>query len=420
VGERRCAGQGIHCAELPFFDTQQNSVVPLLRQEIEAEVVWSAVWPCEAARCDEVRSADLVLQADDSMTVARSLIGGVWLARFDSDGHMLWKNTDLLDPDRTEYDADKDTNAKLIVDRDGSVMLATLRAPGHNGELTVYAIAEDGTLGLLFRSAGPTFLSGVALMEDDLVVFGQQSGPDQHTPNAELARYKRDGTLIWRQTSLKTFGGDPALHDLPGFTIGLDFPLVVDRDNHAWLAVVDHTYLPDAGYAVVQVGTDGNVRWVGEEVEGRIASKPSYRAEMVLATDGRVVLGRDQSGYRLDQYAPEGDPAKRIDLLTVSRERDEFWQPDLLGLALDGANRMLVATQSGLRSAPRFIIDRYPADFYLFPESFVVANAAPMIVSKIATNSAFSELDGIRAGRDGDVYFWSETAVGRIALPDSN
>jgi hypothetical protein len=43
-----------------------------------------------------------------------------------------------------------------------------------------------------------------------------------------------------------------------------------------------------------------------------------------------------------------------------------------------------------------------------------------MIVSENATKSGFSELEGIRAGSDGDVYFWSETAVGRIALPESN
>jgi len=416
VGELRCTGERVRCVQSNALETSQDVVHTQPPTELETQFVWTAELPCAAKNCTAIR-ADLVLHPDQSMTLVRTLIGGVWLGGYNARGNLVWENNTLLDAETTEYDVKHSIDAEITLEPNGRALLALLRSTRGQGELTIDEIGADGTLERILRSAGPSRMSGLALMQDDFVVLGNQwDGDESREPNPELARYTRTGALVWRQTSLSRWNNDSAADFDAEYRARFDLPLLVDSAGHAWLAVHELLYGRPTDFTVMQVGTDGNVRWRGAGGSGRVAARDSSRALLELDGEGRAVFGRDQNGYRLDRFSPRDEPVKHVDQQTVLRDQTEYWEPRLLGLARDSSDRLLIATQSGLRSSPRLLIERYSDDFGQL-ETFVVSEAATLLLTGDWPDQDFNTLDGIRVDAQGDLLFWSQTHIGRIALP---
>jgi hypothetical protein len=87
-----------------------------------------------------------------------------------------------------------------------------------------------------------------------------------------------------------------------------------------------------------------------------------------------------------------------------------------VSLAIDDEHRMLLAAIAGTSDEPQPVIHRYSADL-MQRESFAIPKLQPI-------NPSLGGLQGfqwgIRAGHNGDVYFWTPNQIGRIALPEAS
>jgi hypothetical protein len=170
--------------------------------------------------------------------------------------------------------------------------------------------------------------------------------------------------------------------------------------------------------SLVEVQRDGNVRW--DATLGTLSDVPNHAPlpALDLDSEGRPLVAGNPSGvvavYVVERVVPRGDPLRRTDMLSTLRGREEFWDPFMLGLAVDAQDRALVASVTGARDEPRFVIDRY-SDELSRRETFVVPDVWTSDVD--GKRGLLDKLNQIRVASDGAVYVASAEHVARIELP---
>jgi hypothetical protein len=442
VGDVRCEGEGVTCEPPSPFEAEVQhlpdafSVAP----PVDVSAAWVVELPCPAYECMSLESR-LVVHPDGSVTVARILRArqergtesshrGVSLARIAADGTVLWNDDTLIEtgPPDDSSDPDDDTSeawfrVALALDEDGDALLAVLRGESPSflrpvprlGELTVYAVGRHaGELARLFGGDLWSDITAVGQIGGELIVAGYYwRGREALAPNPELARYERDGTLVFRQTALRrTEAADLSMSEV-AINVAVDVPLVIASDGNASVAVVERTTfgLDALAYSVAQVAPDGNVRWSATGTERIVPWVGLPRARLAIDDLGRVILGT--SPYQLDRFAPEGEPTRRIEVTgPFVRVREQAWEPDVMGLDCDASNRVLVATQAGAFDEHRLIIDRLS-----YERGRLETFSLPELSANGGEQFAMPNVEGLRAGPDDSVYLWVDAKIARVDLP---
>lgn len=430
VGELRCAGEGVRCkAPQPVSSGEQRGVVTSRLEETQGTLQWEADVPCPGVGhgCDELQQS-LIVHADDSVTIAvvRLLSGpglpvpqrDVWIAHFDAGGTMLWQN-ELFASDWTAPVGDLGGfSAALARDTDDAALLAVDRQKGAGYELSLYRMSDAGEPRRLFSAEGIYTLSSVAIDREDVLVSGYYwTKSPADAPNPELSRYGRDGTLVWRQDALCWRTGQQARLklDIGASAVATPMPLAVD--SHGRAAVVVPT---SEGGGVVVVERDGNVRWSSPFNSFVHRADDAPLPTLLVDSQNRPLIASNSGGALsgvstcvLDRFDAQGDPPSRLVTLEATRDREEYWDPVMLGMTPDAQDRVLVATVTGAREKPRLVIDRYSEDLAL-RESFVVPDVWSEIVD--GTRTVTSDFTQIRIGADGGVYVASRHHLARMDL----
>jgi hypothetical protein len=434
IGELRCAGEGVTCERpIPIEADVRHlpddfTVVPT----VDARAAWVAELPCPTDECMAV-GARLLVHPDGSLTVARIIRGrvqnedgssqrGVWLARIASDGTVIWQDESLIETGRVDDTLNEPWfRVALTLGADGEALLAVLRGIGlfidgraGSGELSLYAVGDrSGEVTRLFGGDVWSDVTAVGEAGGELLVAGYHRTGRAFAPNPELARYRRDGTLVVRQTALRRTDAADLETSQVTLDAAVDVPLIVDGQGNASLAVLELDKLgPDEfAYSIVQVGSDGNVRWTSSPPNGPFSPPELKPARLALDRSGRVILG--QSPYQVARFAPPGEPTRRIQWTgPLRRIRHEFWEPDLMGLDCDSLDRILVATQVGTFAEHRLVIDRIAEDFGR-RETFML----PELSANGSQEFAQPSIEGLRAGPDNAVYLWVDSKIARVDLP---
>jgi hypothetical protein len=421
VGDLRCQGTGVRCETPEPLSADDNVVETTPLAEAHATLRWQADLPCPQATCATLQQSQLLVHADGSATIAivRSVFEGkphreVWIGHFDARGALSWHD-ELFADDPANPDAGP-LSVALALDSDDAALLAVSHDRGAASELAVYRMSDAGKRSRLFRSAGLEALSALALDRDELLVAGYywSQSPDE-AARPELARYRRDGSLVWRQSALRA-------HDDTGLAPGIDgarvvspMPLAVDASGRALMVVQEL-----GGASLVEVQRDGNVRW--DATLGTLSGLPDHAPLPALSLDskGRPLVAGNPNGvvavYVVERIVPRGDPLRGTQMLSTLRGREEFWDPFMLGLTLDAQDRVLVASVTGMRDDPRFVIDRYPEGLSQ-RETFVVPDVWTSDVD--GRRGLLDKLNQIRIAHDGAVYVASAEHIARVELPDA-
>lgn len=173
-------------------------------------------------------------------------------------------------------------------------------------------------------------------------------------------------------------------------------------------------------FCFIEIQSDGNVRW--DATLGTLTDVPNRASLPALGLDsrGRPLVAGNPEGvvavYVVERVVPRGDPLRRTDMLSTLRGREEFWEPFMLGLAVDAQDRVLVASVTGARDEPRFVIDRY-SDELSRRETFVVPDVWTSGVG--GQRGLLDKLNQIRVAPDGAVYVASAEHIARVELSES-
>jgi hypothetical protein len=418
IGELRCVGESIRC-ELPTLggsvgDDREPDALP----EQEAELVWMEELPCATDHCPTRvvidQDGSLVIAQDSQVDAGQGAYNpqGVWLGRYDTDGALLAESEALIDRDD---EPPFFGSAVLAASAEGDVVLGVLRRhdfSSSHADVTIYAVDDASEPTTLFEIADLAELSAIATAGGDLWVAGSHVGEEaEQTPAPELARYGRDGALKWRQTSLRPSPA-PRAQGFAGATTGAPIPIVTRSDGRTFLAVLDSESAVNLVYALVELAPDGNVEWWTFEF-----TEPTFHQLLAVSTGGDLLVGH--GAYVVDGYRPTGDPSSPIVRRSASRFREEYWEMTLLGLGIDGEDRVLVATQEGPREAPRLRVDRYAPDLGV-RETYVVQEAEGLITQsrrEWREPDSFRQLQGLAVGREGEIYVWTHARIARLELP---
>jgi hypothetical protein len=286
--------------------------------------------------------------------------------------------------------------------------------------LTVFAIDDSGQRESLFATEGPAVLGGVAVLDRDVVIASYyfpwlDTGNQQ--ARAEVARYHRDGELVWRQTGLRYSDVQLSPREL-GIVVLPQLPLAVDGDDGLWLSVVEDADRGFADFNLVRLGPDGNVRWLTLP----ISVESFFNMRLAVSPAGSALLA--QGSYPMWWFEqPSGSPPEVL-RRQVMRLREDFWEPVVFAFDFDAEGRALIATQAGPRLEPRMLIDRISADFAR-RETFVVPELSDHVgdldgIEDLSTVdgdvAVLYPFRGMRAV-DGSVYLWGPEQLARVDLP---
>jgi hypothetical protein len=307
----------------------------------------------------------------------------------------------------------------------------------------VYRVSDAGDIKRLFQVDGLAELSAIADVDGDVLLLGSYGDFDfETTLNAELARYEPNGKLVWRQAALRA-SRPGAVDDM---LLTSDMPMVMDAKGRAVLASLAWATVAVApnprpngvayfggtsyvrAYNAIQVGSDGNIRWVAGEGDHPYDTEPAHepgaprlvrdtRGRFVLAEGAYAVVRFEQQGATVRQSATADERSPGL----ARRMRDEYWEPVVLGLASDASDRVLVATQSGTKDARRLLIDRISADFgtretFVLPQAFAMKADSDNLA---ALDDYANRLNagGIDVAPDQTVIAWNSSTIARFALP---
>jgi hypothetical protein len=355
-----------------------------------------------------------VVHADGSTTMAltQDMSGAVtvrlklWIGHFSADGHLDSQNSDV--PAGT---------VALALDSSDTALLAVGRRIGDVDKTSLYTIRDGSKPVLLFKTERDA-LANIAVDGGDVLVSGFYNGtPSGDDPiRPELTRYRRDGTLVWRQSSLRIHDDSELTPKITGTYVPNTTPFAVDSRGHA--IIVDGEY---RGSSVAEVDRHGNVLWATDG--GDVFNHPDVTPlpELVLDGEERPLLAGalgDGSAYIIERARLARNPPSFIGFDSVQPNTDALpYQVPFVGLASDEQHRILLAAIEGTFEKPRVVIHRYSADLTQ-RESFAVPEMEDFVYEIISDPPGFQS--GIRAGQKGDVYLWTSSQLGRIALPESS
>jgi hypothetical protein len=423
VGELRC--EGTHCKKPEHGSVWPGSMPRELTPDSALETKTRLLWRTKADNCGERpcggivparNGARWIVQADGSITVARLFSEvlvhgmlwpppddepqadldravqtsrrGILLTHYDAQGKLQWDKR-VLTQEAPDFPSNGSNELVFEIARDADDQpLLAISETGAKPGLTVYRVTAEAELEPILYDAQGCQPDAVARVGDDLVVAGYHKG------NAELARYRSDGHVQFRQSILFTPAKFYEPYQTPLLVAGIR--LTLSHDERAFLVVPE----PGGGYHTVEVDATGEVLW--DAVHQVYKMRDGYNAGLVLDSQNHVVFGA--GSYTLVRCPVEGCTLD-AERTAVTRVREAYYEPKLFGIAIDEQDRVYVLTQDGQRSAYRLLIDRLSQDLSML-ETFVVELAEPV-----------EGIQDIILGPNGDIYYWSLTELGRIVIP---
>jgi hypothetical protein len=198
-------------------------------------------------------------------------------------------------------------------------------------------------------------------------------------------------------------------------------PLVIDSHGRAIATVSEYR-----GSSIVAVGRNGNVQWeastLNVEDRGEFGIVPKVAVDSknrpLLAGQFQGGLGGSQA-YAIERLDVRAGSPSLIDYQLTGPTQNDYVFPYLHGFAVDAQDRALVAATRHEGEDYHFLIERLSEDF-TERESFSVPGLD--YESGVDGLNAFAGniVWGIRAGKDGAVYFWRNDRFGRITLPEQS
>jgi hypothetical protein len=408
VGEVRC--EGVSCEPIPVehLDSEGYPADAIEREEVLVPSMGPAFCPAaeimrdslqdapDAARC--VNEA-MVAIGDDRFIVATGyfipsdsnlITAGIRLAGY-THGELTWESTELSR--QAELGNFSDAGWALApAEAPGEAVLGLTRGTGTTADdgYQVYEIKEDGELNELFEDEAGGRISGLAALEGDLIILSKRE------LRYELTRYTRDGEIVWRQTTL-AMGGEWNQGQTASDTPALR---VIDRERIVVL-------VPRASaFQLVEVSTDGELvlSWMnsgpifpdGSTIGARLAAGP----------DGQFVVGMDGYDVRrgwIDDEAPV--------LEWTAKERTRYYRPDVLGLHVDSAGYIYIATIDGNNWEGYAVLDRITPDLSR-RESFLIEGPGDEVSRDLMVRGDLVVSDDQRT-----LYFATGGALATIELP---
>jgi hypothetical protein len=418
VGDPRCVGAGVRCEPPRQVPSGGHEY---LSKPVPATATGELKWkvdlpPCMKEECKSPGSSRLVVHDDGSSTVVWVRGGSVEqnvrprfrIARYDADGGLLDQDDRLS----TTYSAST-TAIALVRGANDKAVLAVQSGP--NEPLTVYEIDAAAKPSRLFTTERLFKMNAIALDGSDVLVANHSwSGSSDQQPNPELARYRRDGTLVWRQSSLRVHAVDGLIER--GLLIVDGMPLVVDARGRAIMVIPEYR-----GTSIVAVGRDGNVVW--DRSPGSLEDRADLAALPMLALDADSTPLLAHGPVEDIDGTPFGYGVGRIDERDVTDMEFAFPGDDsdmqVLALAGDAEGRVLLAAQRGKWPAEHFSIERYSQDL-LHHESLAVAGLDCCADWQRLNELAGSLVTSIQPFGASDVYFVNARSLGRIGLPEES
>jgi hypothetical protein len=220
---------------------------------------------------------------------------------------------------------------------DEAVLVVNYESPDYQ-TLAVYDYDDQDRLDLLFEVDEPMHLHDAARIGDDIVVVG-----DYQSENVELARYTRDGELVFRQTALRSTA--PNLY--ASFQVAGPAQVRVTDDDQI-VVLVPRAYK----YELVVLNARGEVLWSTWVAAGFIG-EASYTARLAIAPDGAIIVGLD--GYMLHRFERDDDGLKGE---LVQRSREEYFDFDLNGLEVGASGSSYFGLIEGVARKPHFMLER--------------------------------------------------------------
>jgi hypothetical protein len=400
VGDPGCSDERVLCEpHTPqLVSSLDGAPWGSLPKEGSAEVVWrrSIPWaqpPCKTGDCSiEVKG---FLVHDDGEIVLAGLMQDrdgdeLVVAWLDADGEVVFQATV---PGSAALLRDS-TLIQLTLTR--SSQGETLLLHGHGtseagkkpqGLLSAHSIARSGEIAVAFGfDIDGTWPGPRALLDADVVV-----GRTPVAPDVEIARYTRQGELLWRQTRISSVPGQADI----GLTVPDDAPpqlqaLRVDARGRIWAVVYEGVI------AIVQLDPDGVVAWhAWTQLYGE---RPNTSFDGVdgtfLAIDSRdrPVISAKGELLRLE---PDGSDEERSVATAYLPGQEYYYPPTASSLAIDGQDRIHIATQDGPRSARRIVIDRVSESF---------AEAERFAVLSDSEDAQTGHIRHMQIAANGDIY----------------
>lgn len=399
LGARRCVNTD--CAPIDRNGTAEDddtaSLTPPDRDisDVEpgtARLAWQADIGCGQLpidRCTTGQSAFFLapqwfVDADGAITEARSTSAtesGVLLRKVSSEGVVLW---DLSEEISTPH------SASMALAPDGTAGDSLLVVGAHGAyydPVDVYSLSADGAV-----EERPSLPSvgeplQVAVVEGDVLLLSMANR------TLELARYDREGRLLWRQTQLTPYWHPNA-----------DDPMSALMASAGRDAVRVMHHREDTGYEWDLVDAHGmrsQHRFVGAD-----PPRTDAMGALFNAPDGSAIAAFEDFDqvYQVMRCTDERCGSYHVKLVH-GRPAEEFYPARMLGAATDSDGNVFVATEQGPRSAPQLLIDRISSDF---------TERRPFVVSGLDISELTPK--ALAIGPHGEIYYWSEQAIGRIEL----
>jgi hypothetical protein len=414
LGARRC--EGTQCAPAAAVEASVASPLIAERAEGSAQLLWRAPVSCAAPAdvpCDSYDVSDdphaasgdwpaqWFVAADGTVTEARITQTAsehgedpprlLLVRKLAADGSTIWEHVDAELLGQLFPPAPRPPALRMAFAPDGEDGAALLALGTFEPERALHVFAFDaaGERTPALRIARGGVPQRIAVSGDRIFVLGS------YEDGAELAAYHRDGTLLWRQTQLydRAAAGDRLRPPVPR-------PLALAPDGSARVLLrLENTY---EEVSVNRDGVAGDWR--------RMCSAPAHpegaNSALAFDTSGRLVAAMDSSASayviaRCQEADCKGAPLQT----TGGRQQQSYYPPELLGMSVDPAGQIYVATHDGALMERRLIIDRISADF---------SERRAFVVESEGVENLYPQ--AIAAGSQGDVYYWADGEIGRIAL----
>jgi hypothetical protein len=220
---------------------------------------------------------------------------------------------------------------------DEALLVVNYESPDYQ-TLAVYDYDDEDQLERLFEVDEPMHLHDAARIGDDILVVG-----DYQNENVELARYTRDGELVFRQSALRST--PPDLY--ASFQVAGPAQIRVTDDDQI-VVLVPRAYK----YELVVLNARGQVLWSTWVAAGFIG-EASYTARLAIAPDGAIVVGLD--GYMIHRFERDEDGLRST---VVERRRQEYFDLDLNGLEVGASGTSYFGLIEGVVTEPHFMLER--------------------------------------------------------------
>jgi len=255
----------------------------------------------------------------------------------------------------------------------------------------IYVLKTDGELVALFEDESAGRIRGIAALGEDIIVASE------YDLRFELTRYTMQGVIVWRQTTL-TLGEDAP----EGYATTIGSSMLRMIDGERIVVMVPRKY----SYQLLELTAEGELvrSWLNAGVYGD-EGQLFVGAQLAAGQPGEFVVGLD--GYDISRASfASGEP--RIERFT--KERTQFYTPNVLGLHVDQAGYVYIATIDGIRDNGFGLVERISPDLSR-RERFVIADTTPKGYPFVIGGELLVSED------QRTLYFARGGAIGTLELP---